>query len=146
MKIRKILAQKGSDVVTVTSDRTVLEAMRVLVEHDIGSVVVVEADAVRGILTERDVLQLGAGGPESLATTPIREAMTPEGELLVAGPDDDIDYCMDVMTNNRVRHLPIMEAGELRGIVSIGDIVNAARRDAESENRYLKDYIRGEVR
>ena len=146
MQVREILAQKGVDVVSVSPDATVLDAVDVLVEHDIGSVLVVDADQVLGILTERDVLRLTAEGGGSLPSTRVREAMTPEDDLLVGSPDDDIHYCMNVMTENRVRHLPVMEAGDLRGIVSIGDVVNACRRDAEHENRYLKDYIRGEVR
>lgn len=146
MKVREILAHKGSDVVTVSPDDTVPRAVEVLVEHDIGSVVVMEGDQVLGILTERDVLRLTARGPDVFVGTEVTEAMTPENDLLVGSPDDDIHYCMNVMTNNRVRHLPIMEGPDLRGIVSIGDVVNACRRDAEHENRYLKDYIRGEVR
>lgn len=146
MQVREILAQKGADVVSVSPDATVLDAVDVLVEHDIGSVLVVDADQVLGILTERDILRLTAEGPGALPSTRVREAMTPEDDLLVGSPGDDIHYCMNVMTENRVRHLPVMEAGDLRGIVSIGDVVNACRRDAEHENRYLKDYIRGEVR
>ncbi len=144
MKIREILTVKGSDVVTAPPDIPVLDAMRVLVEHNIGSVVVVADDTVQGILTERDVLRLGAEEPERLSATPVREVMTTD--LLVGTPDDDTHYCMDVMTENRIRHLPVMEDGRLQGIVSIGDVVNACRRDAEWENRHLKDYIRGELR
>lgn len=146
MQVREILARKGTDVVTVSSDDTVARAVEVLVKHDIGSVVVTDENQVLGILTERDILRLTADGPAAVPDTPVAEAMTPEEELLVGSPDDDIHYCMDVMTENRVRHLPVMEGAELRGIVSIGDVVNACRRDAEHENRYLKDYIRGEVR
>ena len=144
MKIREILGSKGSHVVTSPPDVPVLDAMRVLVEHNIGSVVVVEEDEVAGILTERDILRLGARDPAELTTVTVREAMT--SDLLVGTPDDDIHYCMDVMTENRIRHLPVIDGGELRGLVSIGDVVNACRRDAEQENRYLKDYIRGETR
>lgn len=144
MKIREILGTKGSDVVTAPPDIPVLEAMRVLVEHNIGSVVVTDRGGVAGILTERDILRLGARGPEVLAGTQVRDAMTTD--LLVGTPDDDIHYCMNVMTENRIRHLPVIDEGELRGIVSIGDLVNACRRNAEQENRHLKDYIRGEVR
>lgn len=144
MKIREILERKGHEVVTVGPDGTVLDAMRILVEHDIGSVVVTEGGDVVGILTERDVLRLGARDPAALASTRVGEAMTED--LVVGTPGDDIGYCMEIMTRNRVRHLPVMEGGELRGIVSIGDVVNASRRDKEAENRYLKDYIRGTMR
>ena len=144
MKIREILGAKGSDVVTAPPDVPVLDAMRVLVEHNIGSVVVVEDEEVSGILTERDILRLGARDPTELTNVTVREVMTTD--LLVGTPEDDIHYCMDVMTENRIRHLPVIDGGELRGLVSIGDVVNACRRDAEQENRYLKDYIRGETR
>lgn len=144
MKIREILTAKGSGVVTAPPDIKVLDAMRVLVEHNIGSVVVVDGDAVRGILTERDVLRLGAEDPVRLTETRVGDVMTTD--VLIGMPEDDIHYCMDIMTDNRIRHLPVMEGGELRGMVSIGDLVNACRRDAEKENRHLKDYIRGEVR
>ena len=146
MQVREILARKGTDVVDVPPDATVADAVHVLVEHDIGSVLVKDGERVLGILTERDVLRLADGGPEALPATTVAEAMTPEESLLVGSPDDEIHSGMDVMTENRDRHLPGMEDGELRGIVSIGDVVNACRRDAEYENRYLKDYIRGEVR
>lgn len=144
MKIREILRRKGTDVVTVGPDVTVLEAMRRLVEHNIGSVVVVADGSVKGILTERDVLRLGAQDPAVLTTRLVGEAMT--SDLVTAGPDENMDFCRNVMTENRIRHLPVMEDGELLGIVSIGDIVKAARRDALAENQHLKDYIRGEVR
>ena len=101
---------------------------------------------MRGILTERDILRLGANGSGRLTTMRVAEAMTPQEELVIAVPDDDIGYCMQVMTENRIRHLPIMEEGHLRGIVSIGDVVNATRDHVEWENRYLRDYIRGDVR
>jgi len=144
MKIRDILRQKGTDVVKIGPEATVIDAMRRLVEHDIGSVVVMDGDEVVGILTERDVLRLGAREPGGLEGTRVRDAMT--ADLIVATPDDDIAYCREIMTRNRVRHLPIIGDGELKGIVSIGDVVKASRDDVQAENQYLKDYIRGQVR
>lgn len=141
MKIRDVLRAKGHEVVTVSPDRTVLSAMRVLVQHNIGSVVVVEGDALQGILTERDVLRLGARDPDSLARTPVRDAMTTE--LVIGVPDDELSYVMEVMTRNRIRHLPVLDEGRLVGILSIGDVVNAVRTSVEVENRYLRDYIQG---
>ena len=145
-KVREILLDKGTDVVTVSSDVTVQDAMAVLVEHDIGSVVVQDGETVQGILTERDILRLGANGGERLTSMKVAEAMTPQERLVIAVPDDDLGYCMQVMTENRIRHLPIMQDGDLRGIVSIGDVVNALRDHVEWENRYLRDYIRGDLR
>lgn len=144
MKVREILRRKGHEVVTVDPGATLLAAMRRLVEHDIGSLVVIDDGEVTGIVTERDVLRLGAEDPGLLEATSVGDAMT--ADLIIATPDDDIHYCMEVMTRNRVRHLPIMEGHDLKGIVSIGDLVNNLRKHAEAENRHLKDYIRGAVR
>lgn len=141
MRIREIIQTKGAFVVTVDPDRSVLDAMKVLVEHGIGAVVVMSGDEIAGIMSERDVLRLGASSPASLETTRVGEVMT--RDLIVAVPDDDLDYAMQVMTKNRIRHLPIVEGGRLAGMLSIGDVVNAARRTVESENRHLRDYIQG---
>lgn len=149
MRIRDILDAKGYEVVTITPDRTVHEAMQKLVEHGIGALVVVEeqegAETV-GIISERDVLRLGAEGADRLPATRVAEAMTGEEELVVGVLDDDLGYVMEIMTENRVRHLPIVDAGKLRGIVSIGDVVNASRQNMKAENRYLRDYIQGRAR
>lgn len=141
MRIREIISSKGAFVVTVDPDRMVLDAMKVLVEHGIGAVVVVEGEEIAGIMSERDVLRLGAASPASLETTRVGDVMT--RDLIVAVPDDDLDYAMQVMTKNRIRHLPVVESGKLFGMLSIGDVVNAARRSVESENRHLRDYIQG---
>jgi CBS domain-containing protein len=144
VKIRDILRRKGSDVVTVSPGQSVLQAMQVLVEHNIGSVVVLKDAEIRGILTERDTLRLGAEGPEKLSTTSVGDVMT--HDIVVGVADDDLDYAMNVMTTQRIRHLPIVDGSRLEGIVSIGDLVNALRSQAEFENRYLRDYIRGTTR
>ncbi len=141
MRIQDILDAKGDRVVTMSTDGTVTDAMDVLNEHNIGAVVVVEGDSIRGILSERDVLRLGSRGPELLATTTIHETMT--RDVIVGLPEDKVHAAMGVMTQNRIRHLPIVRDGRLVGIVSIGDLVNAAWRDAVNENRHLKDYIQG---
>ncbi|MEJ2320396.1 MAG: CBS domain-containing protein [Gemmatimonadales bacterium] len=141
MRIQDILDAKGDRVVTMSTDGTVTDAMDVLNEHNIGAVVVVEGDSIRGILSERDVLRLGSRGPELLATTTIHETMT--RDVIVGLPEDQVHAAMGVMTQNRIRHLPIVRDGRLVGIVSIGDLVNAAWRDAVNENQHLKDYIQG---
>jgi CBS domain-containing protein len=143
MRIKDVLRSKGHGVVTVTPGQTVLEAMRVLVQHGIGAVVVKAGEEVVGILSERDVLRLGARDPSLLSTSLVGEAMTPNPVVGLA--DDQLDYVMNVMTENRIRHLPVMEDTELQGIISIGDVVNACRTHAEAENRHLRDYIVGVV-
>lgn len=144
MKIRDVLDGKGREVITVTPDRTVLEAMAVLVQHNIGSVVVTKKSEILGILTERDVLRLGTADPGSLASLTVGDSMTTD--LVVGVSEDAVEYVAAIMTANRIRHLPIIDGGLLVGVVSIGDVVNALKRETEVENRYLRDYIQGVVR
>jgi len=144
MKIHTMLARKGRDVHTVGPRQTVAQAIRLLVNHGIGSLVVVESGEIRGIITERDVLRLTDREPEALGTIRVEEVMT--RELIVAVPDDDVQHVMELMTKNRVRHLPVVEDGSLHGIISIGDVVNALRKDVEAENQHLREYVQGVVR
>lgn len=142
MRIRDILRSKGATVIGVGPDQPVLAAVRVLSEHRIGAVVVRQGDErLLGILSERDVLNLAAVDPARLETARVEEVMT--RKVVVGSPDDDLNDVMNTMTENRIRHLPVVVDGSLEGIVSIGDIVNAVRRSVESENRHLKDYIHG---
>lgn len=141
MRIRDILSRKGRDVFTIEPGRSVQDAVEVLVQRNIGSLVVVEGSAVHGIVTERDILRLAARRPVTFGELRIADVMTTD--LVTAEPGDEIGSVMDAMTENRVRHLPILEGGALRGLVSIGDVVNALRKSVEDENRHLKEYIRG---
>lgn len=141
MKIRSLLEKKGYEVVTVPPSLPVLDAMRLLVAHNIGSVIVEDDNRVQGILTERDILRQAARNPEALSRLRVEEIMT--REVVVGVPGDTLAYVMEIMTRNRIRHLPVVEDGWLVGIVSIGDVVDALRTDVEAENRYLRDYIQG---
>lgn len=142
MKIKDILQEKGANVVTIGPDRSVHEVIQTLVEHNIGSLIVKDAGGeIVGIITERDILRECAKGSGRLQKASVQDAMTTE--LIIGLPDDPVDYVMGIMTKNRIRHLPIMEGEELRGIISIGDVVNALQRETEFENRLLKDYIHG---
>jgi CBS domain-containing protein len=141
VKVSTILQRKGDSVVTIHPDSTVLEAMRLLMKHRIGGVVVVRGVAPVGILTERDVLRVGAEDPSHLTTEVVEAVMT--HELITASPEDTVDHVMHVMTENRIRHLPIVVNGALAGIVSIGDVVNAVRLEAQNENQQLRAYIQG---
>lgn len=143
MNVRSILEEKGSpDVVTIEPDRTIQDAIERLVKHNIGSLVVVdETGELAGIITERDILRVCAGGGDRLATTHVAEIMT--RNLIIGDADDSIDYVMGIMTQNRIRHLPVMGRRGLRGMVSIGDVVKIQLHEKEYENRHLKEYIQG---
>jgi CBS domain-containing protein len=147
MRLRDILAEKGSNVFTIGGGRTVHEAVRALNEHRVGALVVTGQDErVEGIVSERDVLHAAAGTwdasgepRERLRDRRVSELMT--RDVIVATPDDDLDYAMGIMTQNRVRHLPIVAEGRLAGIVSIGDVVRAHLRQSAYENKMMRDYI-----
>lgn len=141
MKIRDILTHKGTEVVTITRDATVHAAVQVLVDHNIGAVVVLEGSDIVGILSERDILRVSAEDPAYLSGRTVSDVMT--REVVTGRPDDQIGHVMEQMTNHRIRHLPIMEGDALVGILSIGDVVNALRTEVEGENRLMRDYIQG---
>ena len=113
MKIDEILCNKGHDVITITESESVLAAVEVLVEHNIGGLVVTEGDRPTGILTERDILRLTARSPGELGSIQVGSVMT--RELITATPEDDLSQIMDVMTENRIRHLPVLEGGATYG-------------------------------
>jgi CBS domain-containing protein len=140
MKVRDVLQAKGSQVYSIGSDQTVLDAVAVLMQHRIGALLVRDAaGAVAGIISERDVLRECLHRSADLGRILVRDAMT--RELVVCVPDDDVDYAMGIVTKNRVRHLPVMDGDGVAGMISIGDLVKANLDEVEYENRYLKEYI-----
>jgi len=143
MKISEILGKKGRFVVTISPGRTVLEAIQLLVEKNIGSVVVTRDEQIVGILTERDVLRLTVDRHNELHRLRVSETMT--ADVITATPDSEIGHAMEVMTENRIRHLPVLSDGRLAGLLSIGDVVNALRESVQNENHHLKRYIQGSV-
>lgn len=140
MTVARILALKGSDVVTAQPHLTLREAADVLVRHRIGAVVV--ADAARkvlGILSERDIVRaVSAGGGEALSD-PVSRHMT--AKVITAAEDQSIEETMGVMTESRIRHIPVLRDGRLVGVVSIGDVVKIRLEAIETEHRALREYI-----
>ena len=141
MKLEEILRNKGHDVVTITETRSVLTAAQTLVDHNIGALLVTEGEHLTGILTERDILRATARSPGELDSIQVGAVMT--RELITAKPEDRLTEMMDVMTQNKIRHLPVLEGDGLVGIISIGDLVNASLVVAEEENSHLRSYIQG---
>ena len=141
MKIEEILRKKGHDVLTITESKSVLAAAEVLVDHNIGGLVVMEGERVTGIVTERDILRVTPRRPGELDSIHVGEVMT--RNVITAKPEDQLLQMMDVMAENKIRHLPILEGDRLAGIISIGDLVNACRVVAEEENSQLRQYIAG---
>ena len=140
MKIQELLQAKGNAVMTIHPEASLYDALTALVRHRIGSLVVTNPPGkVVGIITERDLLRECATHGERLREIRIQEVMTTH--LIIGVPDDDVAYVMGIMTQNRIRHLPIIDGQRLEGLISIGDVVKAQLEETEFENRYLKDYI-----
>lgn len=141
-KIDDILKSKSGEIITVLPDDSLYTAIQEMVNHNIGSVLVVsKEDELVGIITERDVLKQCVRRSDRLKTTSVESVMTTD--LIIGLPNDSVDYLVGVMTTNKIRHIPILTDGKILGIVSIGDLLKSKMKSVEYENRYLKDYISG---
>lgn len=139
--VKELLREKGSQVYTIAPQTTVYEALELMAAKNIGSLVVVERGNVAGMFTERDYARKVILQGRSSKTTTVSELMTTD--VLYVSPDDTIENCMALMTDKRLRHLPVMENGKLAGVVSIGDIVRVIISDREFTIRELERYITG---
>jgi CBS domain-containing protein len=139
--VREILRHKGSDVHSVTPDDTVYDALVLMAQKNVGAVLVLDEGQVKGILSERDyarkVILRGASSRELL----VRQIMSKD--VLFVGPDKTVEECMNLMTDRRVRHLPVIERGAVVGVISIGDVVKAVIADQVGLIEQLEVYIRG---
>ncbi|MBB3694060.1 CBS domain-containing protein [Sphingomonas sp. BK580] len=139
MTIAAILREKGAALVAVGPETTVAGAIALLAEHRIGALPVVAGGAVRGMFSERDVVRLLAGGDSGVLQARVGEVMT--APAVTAAPADPVLAALSLMTQRRIRHLPVVEAGEVRGIVSIGDLVKYRIERIEAEAAAMRDYI-----
>ena len=141
MKIRDVV-EEGRGAITVRAGEKLWDAMEILLSRKINSMPVLNDEGrVVGMLSERDVLKVVDAAPASLGRILVREAMSKD--VLVCVADDDLDYVMNVMSRNHIRHMPIMSGETLTGIVTIRDVLRGLMHVVEAENRYLKDYIEG---
>ena len=143
MKVKDILKVKGSKVYTINENSTLMAATAKMFSNKIGSLIVVnDKEEIVGIVAPNDILKaVHEGCVENCSLQRVNQVMTKN--LLCASEEDTIDNIQAVMTENRIRHIPIMDKTELKGLVSIGDVVNAQIKIHEVENHYLKDYIEG---
>ena len=139
MGISSILRGKGTDVVSAEPDSTVADVVALLVKRRIGALLVMELGEPVGIISERDIVRcLGNHGVDALKLR-VREVMT--APLITISLQESIPDAMELMTDRRIRHLPVLDSGVLVGLVSIGDLVKQRIEDAEQETLALKDYI-----
>jgi len=143
MKVSDLLRVKGLAVKTELADKTMRQVLSNMVENKVGSLVVVDNEnRPIGIITERDIIRLIYNHDcREWQDKTVNEYMTKD--LMIGFPDDDVEYIMALMTENRFRHVPIMSEGRLAGLISIGDIVKSLLKDIKAENRHLSDYIAG---
>jgi len=139
--VSEIIHQKGGMVLCVDHNQSVLEAISLMAEVNIGAVLVKEHDEIAGIFTERDYLQKIALKARSSTETPVRDVMS--SPVVFAKPTDSVEECMEVMTNCRCRHLPVADGNQLLGIVSIGDLVKIVVEAKQAEIEQLNQYIAG---
>ena len=139
--IAGVLDNKGRDVVTIARSATVFEAVSTMVARNVGAICVTENGRMCGIFTERDYLRRVAVEGRTSKDTRVEEVMT--SDVVCVGPAGSVNECLGIMSAKRCRHLPVMDDGELVGIVSIGDCVKRIAEDAEFSVEYLSSYIAG---
>jgi CBS domain-containing protein len=141
--VRELLRAKGYDIWSVAPDDSVYDALKLMADKNVGAVLVIEAGNLVGILSERDYARKVILKGKTSKDTPVREIMTEK--VVYVRPDQTSDECMALMTNKRVRHLPVVEDDQLIGIISIGDVVKAIMSHQEFMIEQLENYITGRV-
>ena len=137
--VRQLLESKPVEIHAVPPDAPVIEAIRLMAEHHVGALLVMDGTRLAGILSERDYARKVVLQGRSSKDTPVRDIMT--AELRSVAPDDSVEHCMQVVTDGRIRHLPVLERGQLVGLVSIGDLVKATMEEQQQQLEHLQRYI-----
>jgi CBS domain-containing protein len=140
-KISEVLQRKGGDIWWLSPDATVYEAIELMADRGVGALLVMSRGKLVGIVSERDYARKVILKGKHSKETVISEIMT--NDVISVTPDESIDDCMELMTRNRVRHLPVVEADSVVGMVSIGDLVKWIISGQEATIRQLEDYISG---
>jgi CBS domain-containing protein len=137
--VSDVLAGKGRSLYKIEADASVLDAVRAMVEANVGSLLVTDGGTIEGIVTERDYLRRVTLEGRDERETPVREIMS--APLVVVTPATPLEECMALMTERRIRHLPVLDGATIVGVVSIGDVVKYQSQAQSFELRYLHDYI-----
>ena len=139
--VKHLLEAKGSNIISIQPDASVLDAIKLMAEKGIGSLVVIEGEALQGIVTERDYARKVIIKGRASDSTKISEIMT--ADVVTASSDQTVNQCMAIMTERKCRHLPVVDDGHLVGMISIGDLVQAIITDQAEEIEQLEHYISG---
>ena len=140
-QVSDLLARKGGEVHTIGRGAMVFDAVKKMVDANVGSLIVVDGERTVGIFTERDYLRRIVLEGRTSRNTPVDDVMS--SRVICVDPERTVEECMSMMTQQRIRHLPVMSGGRLAGIVSIGDVVKFLSRERETQIKYLTDYIVG---
>lgn len=141
IQIHEILAQKGRQVWTVTPETTVLDAIRLMADKNVGALLVTRGEQLVGIISERDYTRNVILKGRSSKDTTVQEIIS--GRAITVSPDHTVEECLRIMTQHRIRHLPVMVGGKLMGVVSIGDLVNSIISAQNAAIQQLETYITG---
>ncbi|MEE8577432.1 MAG: CBS domain-containing protein [candidate division Zixibacteria bacterium] len=142
MTVRELLKTKSSQIVTTSPKESVKAAMSLLIERKISCLPVVDEGArLIGIISDKDIFVKLYETEGNFKDCTVGEIMS--SDLIIGLPDDEVSYVAGLMTNNRIRHIPVLEADKLIGLVSVGDVVKTQMENIKVENRYLKSYIEG---
>ena len=139
--VRQLLESKPAEIIAISPDAPVIDAIRLMAERRVGALVVMEGARLAGILSERDYARKIVLQGRSSKDTPVRVIMT--AEVITVRPEDSSDHCMQVVTDKRIRHLPVMHGGDVVGVLSIGDLVRAVIEEQKQELDQLQRYIAG---
>lgn len=140
-RVKEILAGKGKEIWSIGPDATVYDAIHLLAEKEIGALLVLDGDALVGVISERDYARNIILKDKSSRDTHVMDIMTKD--VITVGPDEGIDACMGLMTHKRIRHIPVINDGKLIGVLSIGDLVRAVIAEQQSTIVDLEKYISG---
>lgn len=137
--LRQLLGSKTPEIYAVAPGDAVIDAIRLMAEKSVGAVLVMDGASLAGIVSERDYARKVVLHGRSSADTSVREIMTPG--VITVGPNHTVEHCMQLMTDHRIRHLPVLEDGEVIGVISIGDLVKAVIEDQKVQLDQLQRYI-----
>jgi CBS domain-containing protein len=139
--VKHLLDRKGRDIISISEEASVLEAITIMAERSIGSLLAMDGDELRGIVTERDYARKVIVKGRSSKSTKVKEIMTTD--VRTTSPEQTVNACMTTMTDKRIRHLPVLDNGKVVGLISIGDLVQAIIADQQEEIQHLEQYISG---
>ena len=144
MTVKEILAGKGTQAWTISADANVFDALRTMSKANIGALIVLDGDRIAGIMSERDYARKIILQNRMSQDTPVRDIMT--SQIYGVTHETTAEECMALMTDKRIRHLPVLESGKIAGVVSIGDIVKSIISEQQVTIEHLQNYIMGKYR